>query len=550
MTDATELRLDGELVERSASIVPDGDGRTVRIRMVRWDTPARTPEGYVEAFTRGAFAGVDPTRVTIESSRHGGALVGRGVSIEELDDAGYLDARIARTAAGDELLTLIDEGVLRAASVVAAPLPGRTRQQGDVIYRDGVDLWRVAIVERGVHAGAGVVAVRAAVPGGFGMDGITPAMPDAPAAMPPVQVDADAAIARALQPLLAQLDSHDQRLAQLVTAAAVPSGRQPYAGEDAGGLGELLLRAWDGDGGGDLIRRALVDQVLNPDNLALARPAWITEAVGIVNTGRPTITAFGGARALPPSGMRIEWPELVPLPARAIALQTAEKTEVISRKVSFTSKGTDLATYAGASDISIQLLRRSSPSYRELYARVMLAEYARVTESVFAAAVKAGATGSIVYDPATDTDGKKFSAMLFAASVKVQRATGAPASVAVVAEDVFVKLGGILLPVNPQNAVGTGNARGLNLVVSGVEIVLGTVDMAPGTILVSNAQTASWYEDGPNTIEQDDVAKLGRNVGYYGIGGTAIPIPAGIVKTTLTLELEADEAAATSKSKS
>ena len=28
----------------------------------------------------------------------------------------------------------------------------------------------------------------------------------------------------------------------------------------------------------------------------------------------------------------------------------------------------------------------------------------------------------------------------------------------------------------------------------------------------------------------DDVARLGRNIGYYGIAGTAIPIPAGIIK--------------------
>lgn len=525
MIEPAELRLDGDVLERADA--PGGDGRTIVVRMVRWDTPARTPEGYLEAFTRGAFGTVDPARVTIESSRHGGSLVGRGLALEDRDDGGYLTARIARTAAGDELLTLVDEGVLTAASVVAAPLPGRTRQVGDVVYRDGVDLWRVAIVERGVHAGAGVVAVRAAVVGGQVMEQNT----DQAAAMPTPQVDADAAIARALAPVMAQLEAQDTRLAQLVTAAAVPAGgRQPYVGEDAGSLGDLLLRAWDGEGGGDLIMRALVDQVLIPDNAALARPAWITEAVGIVNGGRPAIAAFGGARSLPASGMRIEWPELVPLAGRAIAVQAAEKTEVVSRKISFTSKGADLATYAGASDISIQLLRRSSPSYRELYARVMLAEYARVTEDAFVDAVLAGATGSVDYDIATDTDGALFAGALFAASVKVQRATGSPASVALVAEDVFVAMGGWLKPVNPQNGVGTGNARGLNLSISGVDVVLGSEDMPPGTILVSNGQAAAWYEDGPNTIEQDDVAKLGRNVGYYGIAGTAIPNPAALIE--------------------
>lgn len=517
MTDHTIV---GDILERADA---GGDGRTVRIRMVRWDVPSPTPEGYREAFARGAFAGVDPAAVTIESMRHGGQLVGRGQAIEELEDGGYLEARISRTPAGDELLALIDDGVLRQASVAYREISGRTRRQGDVLVREAVDLWRVAVVERGVHDGAAVVAVRSAAD----QEGRSMVEDVVEAGGAP---DADAAIATAMAPVLAQLTRQDARLDELVTRSAIPTlPRELRPGEDAGSLGELLSRAWDGEGG-DLIKRALQDQVLNPDNLALARPAFIADAVGIVNIGRPAIQAFGGARSLPDSGMRLEWPELVPLAGRAIGVQAAEKTEVTSVKVKFVTKGTNLGTYAGASDISIQLLRRSSPAYRDLYAQVMLAEYARVTEDAFCDAIVAGATGSIDYVLAGDTDGSKFTAALFAASVKVQRATGAPASVAVVSEDVFVIMGGWQKPVNPTNQGGTGNAAGLNVNISGIDIVLGGLDLAAGTILVGNRRSASWYEDGPNSIEATDVAKLGQNVGYYGIAGTALPIPAGIVR--------------------
>ena len=320
----------------------------------------------------------------------------------------------------------------------------------------------------------------------------------------------------------------DGALSRAVTLGAVPALPAPE-GAEAGSLGDWLLRAREDGYGEQLLKRALLDQVTT-DNTVLVRPAYIADAVGIVNNGRPTIEAFGGAQTLPDSGMDLQWPELVPLAGRAIAVQAAQKTEVISRVIKFTQKSAALATYAGASDISVQLLRRSSPAYRDLYTRVMLAEYARVTDDAFCDAVIAGATGSIDYVIGTDTDGSKLSGALFAASVKVKRATGSAASVAIVAEDVFVKIGGWLKPVNPQNAVGTGNAAGLSLNLSGIDIVLGNEDMAAGGIVVSNKQAASWYEDGPNPIEAVDVARLGVNYGFYGIAGTAVVNPAAIIR--------------------
>jgi HK97 family phage prohead protease len=513
-SDDAELTRPAELVYREDT---PGDGRTILIRMARWDTPAMTPEGYREQFARGAFAGVDASRVTIEAQRHGGSLVGRGQAITEGDDGAILEGRIAPTPAGDELLALIRDGVLREASVVYRPT--RSARKGDVYERQAVDLWRVAVVERGVHPGAGIMALRA-VTGGHDVDTIE--------TIAPSQAEADGAIAQALAPVLERMERLDGSLARMATLGAIPAPQLLEGGEHAT-LGDWLVRARESGDGAGLLSRALADQVTT-DNAVLVRPAYVADAVGIVNNGRPTIEAFGGAKSLPDSGMDLQWPELVPLAGRAIAVQAAQKTEVVSRIIKFTQKSSALATYAGASDISIQLLKRSSPAYRDLYSRVMLAEYARVTDDAFCDAVIAGATGAVDYVIGGDTDGTKLSGAIFAASVKVKRATGAPASVAIVAEDVFVKLGGWLKPVSPTNAVGTATAAGLNVSLSGIDIVLGNEDMAAGGIVVSNRQAASWYEDGPNPIEAVDVARLGLNYGFYGIAGTAITIPAGIVR--------------------
>src|SRR5262245_6949647 len=170
---------------------PEGDGRTLDIRLLRWGEVATTEDG-PEVFPRGAFEGTDATRVTIESQRHGGELVGRGLAIEERDDAPYLAARVSQTRAGDELLTLVNDGVLRSASIVFAAVPGGHRMRPDgVTERRRVDLRRVAILERGAHPGAQVLAVRRAA----NMDQIENTEPQT---APPAPVD--------LGPLLGRLD--------------------------------------------------------------------------------------------------------------------------------------------------------------------------------------------------------------------------------------------------------------------------------------------------------------------------------------------------------
>lgn len=529
-----------EILERADSPGEGGDGRTVALRIMPWGQIAETPEGR-ETFERGAFAGVDPTRVTVESQRHGGVLVGRGYALEELEDAAYLHTRISQTGAGDELLTLIQDGVVTEASV--AFLPIKTARRKGVLVRQAADLRRVAILERGSYQGAGVVAVRSAPEVQTVVDTLE---------LPAPANDADVAIRTAIEPLLERMGGFDTRITQLAAQQSVPPPSDRPESWQTRTLGDLLLRSLEdthareqrdspstfaraiADAYHTLRERALLDQITTP-NTGLIPPAHLTEAVGIINEGRPTVEAFGGARSLPETGMDLDWPQLVPLAGRAIAEQVAQKTEVVSRVVSFTRGATPIRTYAGASDISVQLIRRSSPSYRELYAQVMLAEYARVTEDVFQDAILAAAgIGTIDYDPAADTDGKLFRAALFAASVKVKRATGAPATAVVASEDLFLKIGtssGVVDPgAGPSNAVGTASARSLEVTISGITVILGGLDMPAGTAVAGNGRAASWYEDGPFTIEAPDAAKLGVNVAYWGLGATAVKIPAGIIK--------------------
>ena len=53
--------------------------------------------------------------------------------------------------------------------------------------------------------------------------------------------------------------------------------------------------------------------------------------------------------------------------------------------------------------------------------------------------------------------------------------------------------------------------------------------MDAGTAIVSNSLAAAWHEDGPFQASEEDVAKLGRNVAYWGMGAPVVYVPAGVV---------------------
>ena len=161
-----------------------------------------------------------------------------------------------------------------------------------------------------------------------------------------------------------------------------------------------------------------------------------------------------------------------------------------------------------------------------------------VTEITFDAALVAGAGATVVYDPSgADADGSKAKAFLFAASAKVKKATGTPATAALVSSDVFAHWGGqpwLQPPMyGTQNVPGTAAASTLRINISGLEIVE-AVGMAPGNIVVSNPEAARWFEDGPFLVTAEDVAKLGTDAAIWGMGITGITVPTGVVKASAT----------------
>jgi len=298
----------------------------------------------------------------------------------------------------------------------------------------------------------------------------------------------------------------------------------------------------------DLLTRTIIDQITG-NNPGVIPPAWTSRIYGILDHGRPTISAFGVASP-GPAGMEVNWPYYDGNLLTLVGLQATQKTAITSARVDLKKGSEDLLTYAGMSDLSYQLIRRSSPSYRDAYMRIMFAAYAAVTDNAAADGLVAGQ--SVDYAFGSDTTGAALRSALFEASVLVEAATGQPAEFALVASDVFIAIGGMTnvyaAGYGVQNVGGTADAASLNVNVNGIRVIY-EPNFAAGKAFVSNSEAASWYEDGPFTVVAEDVEKLGQNVAVWGLGAFGVHLPMGIVELADAVLLAADAGGSKSSAK-
>lgn len=143
--------------------------RVIELRAVPYGVETRLAPGLVESFSPRAFANAskDPARVKLwdRHSTEGGHPVGFAEVVEDRADHVYIRARVSRTTAGNDLLTLAGDGVLDEASVEFQPIPDdmRVTRRGDdtVVQHRRARLLGVALVTHGAYGrGATVLAVR------------------------------------------------------------------------------------------------------------------------------------------------------------------------------------------------------------------------------------------------------------------------------------------------------------------------------------------------------------------------------------------------------
>jgi uncharacterized protein len=467
--------------------------------------------GLRESFAPGAFDVNDVIGKPL-AYRHG-EPIGRITGAESREDGLYIDFDIVNTAQGRDAAVLARTDSIKGLSVGFISARSAMSKARDMITHTAANLLEVSLTPYPAYATAGVSSIRE--------EEGEPNMSETMDATEQVSVDQEAREA------VAQLRETVKGIeARAFTAEPV----HPLAAYRTFGEYSKAVLA------GEIESRALTDQITD-NNPGVMPPTFIQDVKGIIDLGRRVITAMGTETA-PAAGMEINWPYYTGDLTAIVSQQATEKSEVNSVRIDLAKGTATLDTYSAASDISYQLLQRSSPAYLDAHNRIMAASYSAVTDRQFTDDLWNQGTGLQDYDYAADTDGSGFRQAIFEASVTVEDATGAPASAVFVSTEVFKSIGGWSTfqpePYTVQNVSGVATASTLRVNVSGLQVIRAKwLDTGIAyNAIVSNGAAAKWIEDGPRLATAENVGQLGRDVAIYGYAASGVYLPAGVVRVT------------------
>jgi HK97 family phage major capsid protein len=264
------------------------------------------------------------------------------------------------------------------------------------------------------------------------------------------------------------------------------------------------------------------------DNPGLLPEQILGPVVNFVDNARPLINALVPRQL--PSGT---WSRPVITQHTQIGVQSAEKTELASRKMTIGKLPVTAVTYGGYVNVSRQDADWTQPQVMDIVINDLAGQYAIVTEAAAGAAFSAAATAGTDL-PATPTSGDVAGALWAAAGTVYTATGGAGGLIAAASPDMLSLLGPLFAPVNPQNAQSTGFSagqfgQGAMGAVSGIQVVV-SAGIPTGQILVISSAAAEVYEDRVGALQVVEPSVLGVQVAYAGYFAPLVVAGPGIVK--------------------
>lgn len=285
-----------------------------------------------------------------------------------------------------------------------------------------------------------------------------------------------------------------------------------------------------------LYNRAAAHQTTT-DNPGLIPTTILGPVINFVDESRPIVNALG-ARQLPGSG---SWARPRITQHTQVAAQTAEKAELVSRKMTITSTPLTPTTFGGYLNVSRQDADWSNPQIMDIVVTDLAGQYAIVTEAALGTALVAGgtaATAGTTIPTGAATAAGVASAVWAAAGAVLTATSGVGRLILAVAPDMLGVVGPVFPPINPQNAQSPGFqaadfTTGPNSSISGVSVVV-SAGLAAGTMLMLSTAAAECYEDRVGALQVVEPSVLGVQVAYAGYFTQIVLLATGIQKIAKT----------------
>ena len=479
-----------EMITRSFEIrATDAEKREVSGMAVPFNQTIDIGGGWSERFEKGA---VD-LNANVKLFRDHNDIIGVVTEMEESDEGLLIRAKISETVLGNETLNLVKDGAIRSFSVGFIPV--KDEKKDNTIIRKKVNLKEISLVAFPAYDKAEVLSVREETnQEEISMENTTP---DYTSAIEEVRNHAEE-LERRL----------DVIASEKTPSVSVPQFRSYGAYVKAVAAGDLdAYRTFTGADSADSIMK---DQ-------------WVSDTVRIVNNGRPTFNLFSSG-TLPADGMNVEYPK-ISSNSLDVAAQAAEGDVLATGKLILTSATEPIKTYGGYTEMSRQVVERSSINYVDTAFRAMVAKYAAVTN---AAAIAKVYTSDGDFNQVTlasfDTD--DVLEAVADAAVKVNQETGLPLQALVVGATTFKNLAKAVDGSNrpllsnvgaTQNTFGSINPLGLTGNILGLPVVLDPALNATAMYAWNAAALTSYESSGaPFRLNDEEITALTNSFSVYG----------------------------------
>lgn len=493
-----------EMITRSFEIrATDAELRTVEGLAVPYNDTIDIGGGWSERFEKGAI----DLNANVKLFRDHEDIIGVVTEMTESDEGLMIKAKISETVLGNETLNLVKDGAIRSFSVGFIPVTDVKKDK--TIIRTKVNLKEVSLVAFPAYDKAEVLSVREETnQEEISMENTTP---DYTSAIEEVRNHAEE--------LERRLDVIASEKSPSISAPQFRSYGQYVKAVASGDLD--AYRTFTGADSADTIMKN----------------AWVSDTVRILNAGRPTYSVFSSG-ALPPDGMNVEYPK-INTNTIDVANQAAEGDTLAYGKLTLTSATAPIKTYGGYTDMSRQVVERSSINYVDTAFRAMVAKYASVTNAAMrqqlitdAALFNQSALGAWTATEIIDS--------LAEAATKVNGDTGLPLEFILVSSDVFRLMAKTVDTMDRPilsntgatvNTYGNINPVGLTGNVLGLPIVVDP-SLAALSFYAGNSAAITTYESAgaPFRLNDEEITNLTNSFSVYGYLGIAVTDPKALCK--------------------
>lgn len=505
-------------------------------RILPWDSPI--PYGGERvSFARGSVEIPEGVSVSVDHGRGVMDTIGVLSEYEDRADGLYGLLTFADTILAQEVRSLLSLGAVTDVSAGVDILSANRGRDG--ITRQTGRLDHVAVVREGAFGNAGAGSKVLAVHSREGsMENV-----EAPA----VEQTENAPT---LEPVsMAEYTREVAELRKTVAEMAVPGTVDEDSRQEFSSLRDFMLTQLDAARGDRDAQRKIADHaermrqefVLADDTTTsaagLVPDHYSSKIIGLIDNMRPGLDPFQ-RDDIGTHGMTVKYPRRLQKPA--VGVQSAEKTEVASQATTFDFLDVPLATYSGASDVSMQLVTRSAPSFLTRLYEELAGVYAEQTGDAFAdALIAAASAGAVIADLSADAAATWAGISGAAGTVAIN--TKRPATHLIVSVDKWAEIlalaettGRPMLNV-PGSPGGEdqGNASFSSFSFSYGGLI-GVVDIhAPaGTVVVAWDGAAAYLEQEKQEMRAIQVDLLGWDIGVYGLFAPVVKYPGGLVKIT------------------